>query len=150
MQLFKEVDIFDRRTGEVDGTDLVLDKVICDYCGKEIDLNDANHPETCYEIHEIGGSEEEFYYLDYPAGVDKYKLFTGENSKFHFCQNFDHSDHCEFKLLVEWHDNLTNAESCFHLCFLLAHILYHSRLRMIKKLLADGQTPEQLGIQEED
>ena len=149
MLIYKWVQTFDRHTGKPAGKELVIDRCICDYCGKIID-DDNMHLETTYTVNEVGGSEEQFYYEEYPQGVDKYKLFGGKNRVFHFCQNFGDcgqiEQYCEVELISEWFLNLTNPKSCFRNSCLLANVLYTSRLRVLKKLIEAGATPEQLGV----
>lgn len=139
MQGFEKRDRYNSRTGKKIDTEMVPTYSICDYCGKRI--GEDENTEVLFEIHEVGGSEESYYYREFEGvkeGIDfdGRKVFT-EHEEYVYCTD-DDGESCSRGMLSTW--DASNPEN-------LEALMQHARIKVVVRLLNEGMTPEDLGIQ---
>lgn len=149
MVIYKLEDRFDRKSGKVTGTEMVYDKTLCDFTGKEerwaSDLGssysvDYNDHDECF------GCREDEYKLGRKYKFDVHTLF---NSPFTFDEQSYNSGHAEKSILIEMletHEKETGEKVEF-----LDQLFRWARVRMVGKLLAEKKyTLAELGIDASD
>lgn len=154
MYICEEQPRYDTRTGKQIGTSREVIGWACDYCGKVKMDDGTDHMQmTHYLINEVSGSESTFHEMKMQSpyeNIDLYILFD-KHREFIYCQNWwdeeVKDDFCEAKLMEEWLTNVNIKNNLFFEKTMMAGAMYVARLRVIKKLLDNGYTPKQLGLE---
>lgn len=151
MKIYSHEDRFSPTTGKIVGKQLIVNQILCDYCGNKLTTDDDEDLslEVSYRVNELGGCEETYYPHDLNLKEIKYKtndpdeysnierIRAGEifhNTEFYFCRRW-HGDepNCEEKLVKK---HLEFCEKEGHL-FNLFESFYISKLNLLRKLLVD-------------
>jgi hypothetical protein len=142
MKVYKEVPRFDPADGKQIASVWKICGWLCDWCGKYHQNDEAEGIETCYSVHEVGGSEpmyDEERIKNHPD-LSPYDFFQGDHKYFEFCQDFYKGDMCEQSMLAHYtHGNMIKPMGLYDL-------LYQSRIRMLEKAL-ETYTYQQLGLE---
>lgn len=144
MQKFELVPVFNRFTGKPDGNAIEAKTIICDFCGKEWDEDDECNSMVAFTIEEVGGAEESYYYHELSPkreDIDEHKIFT-EHQEYYYCQNYSDGHDCSALMLAKFIEDGRITQP-------LHEIMQRSRMAVVEQKLAEGLTPEQLGIQQE-
>ncbi|MDP2676110.1 MAG: hypothetical protein Q8O83_00260 [bacterium] len=143
MKTYKEVPRFSEKTGKKIGTEVVVDQVACDYCGKILHGgDDGEWPEVTYVIQENGGSEPSFERFRSEADFDLYELF--EDNEFFYCQDWRNDRYCDAELMKHWmlyvlvKNDDERGDLFSKKCETIAHVMYFARMRRAKEFLEKG------------
>lgn len=98
---------------------------ICDYCGT---ANQRDVDSVIYQCSESDLIEPQFHDMSVPGFPDVlvYELF-GVNQYYQYCTNWEDHKFCETKMLIA---GIKKKEN-----FMLCHMMYDARLKMLAKLL---------------
>jgi len=141
MILYKLIDQFDRSSGKKIKSQLIFDKYICDFTGKELD--EYQNPNIY--IIDYNDNDPNFgcgvgeYELSEKYNVDPYSIFA---SNFVFYRKIEGGG----DVFV---DMIELAQKELDEIYGLDHILRWSRIRMLTKVLEEGKyTLEELGLEQ--
>ena len=155
MHLFLFEKRFDPRTGkELEPRREKSMNLICDYCGKVIDLDNIEEsPTTDITINDVSGCEpwfsEDRKILGDDRRVDIYEFYSNQPT-WHFCQNWNTQEFCEQQMLFEFADGQFKAfdEPLDVNINMLADLLSAVRYRTLRNLLKRPEyTPEMFGLE---
>lgn len=147
MNVFREEPRFNPRTGQPMDPVKVVDHMRCDYCGARLEEDDLSST-PAFRIVESGDTEESWYYYGSDVrgitghAIDHHKIFT-EHEDYRYCTDYNATrTSCSFEMVRAAVEKTVEVDE------FLDSIMEEARIAVVQKLLDEGLTPKQLGIEE--
>lgn len=160
MKIYKSKPVFDRDTGAKIDDEVVVDKILCDFTGKEIGEEEITAPPYTIKFEYNYESEPDYYYDNIEKIRELLSQQEDENliDSYHIRAEIAEGEYCysiineyfadaTILLVQKWINEISDKESPFYECPTLGCAARIQRARLIEGFLKDKvYTPKQLGL----